>query len=100
MYLHRFTKMSVHIVQTYLIIGWAKTHVTYTVFQHSQSEVHRGSTSTFCPALFLIVDFSRSILTSCSQIDIYLHLLWLPQQVQIQVRSQELLSYTCVFLEM
>lgn len=69
-YLHRFPKISVHIVQTYMIIGWAKTCVIYAVFQHPQSAMHRGSTSAFCPALCLIVDFSRSILTSGSQVDI------------------------------
>lgn len=71
-YLHRFPKMSVHIVQTYMIIGWAKTCVIYAVFQHPQSAMHRGSASAFCPALCLIVDFSKSILTSCSQVDMHI----------------------------
>lgn len=70
MYLHRVPKISVHIVQTYMIIGWTKTCVVCAVFQHPQSAMHRGSTSAFCPALCLITDFSRSILTSCSQVDI------------------------------
>ena len=69
MYLHRYPKIFVHVLQTSLIIrGGGRICVIYTVFQSSQSEAHRGSVFSFGPASFLLFDLAGSILTAAHRL--------------------------------